>query len=191
MVPLGIAPTAARDPPRSVLTPQHDGPEVVVPIHHLVDVPHAVPILTRWFIEEWEPYYGPDGSGDAEADLRGAKSKDSLPVCLVAIDDAGNVVGTAALKMESVPSHRHLTPWLAAVLVAPEHRRRGVCTALIAAVEDEAMRLRFDRLYVATDTAIGIIERRGWGKIDEAPTLRGTVGVYVLELATDHRPPSP
>jgi len=37
-------------------------------IHHLVDAPHAISILTRWFVEEWEPYYGVDGPGDAEAD---------------------------------------------------------------------------------------------------------------------------
>ncbi len=119
----------------------------------------------------------------AQATLRPtAKSKDDLPVCLVAIDDASNVVGTAALKVESIPSHRRLSPWLAAVLVAPKHRRQGVGTALIAAIEDEARRLGFKRIYVATDTAIGIIEGRGWVPIGDAPTLRGVVKVCTKEL---------
>jgi GNAT superfamily N-acetyltransferase len=155
---------------------------VDITVRHLIDLPDALPVLTRWFVDEWEPYYGLEGPGDAEADLRAAKTKNGLPTCLVAIDNAGDVVGTAALKAESVASHGHLTPWLAAVLVAAEHRRQGVGTALIAAIEDEARRLGFDRLYVATDTAIGIIERRGWVKSDEAETLRGTVGVYSKEL---------
>ena len=36
---------------------------------HLVDVPEAIPVLVRWFIEEWERDYGPGGPGDAERDL--------------------------------------------------------------------------------------------------------------------------
>ena len=86
-----------------------------------------------------------------------------------------------ALRAESIDSHRHLTPWLAALLVAPEHRRRGIGTALIAAIEDEARRLGHGRLYVGTDEA-GLVERRGWRAFDEGSTLRGTTKVYVLEL---------
>ncbi len=151
-------------------------------LRHLTDVPDAVPVLVRWFVEEWEPYYGPDGPGDAEVDLRAAKTRDDLPICLVAVDDGGDVLGTAALKANSIPSHAHLTPWLGAVLVAPAHRRTGVGTALIGGIEEEARRLGFERIYVATDTAVAIIERRGWRMFDEAPTLRGVVGVYRLEL---------
>ena len=104
-------------------------------IRHLLEVPEALPVLTRWFVEEWGPYYGPEGPGDAEADLRAANQRDQLPICLVALDAAGGVTGTVALRAESIASHRHLTPWLAALLVAPEHRRRGIGTALIAAIE--------------------------------------------------------
>ncbi len=36
-------------------------------IVHLVEVPEVAPTLVRWFIEEWRPWYGPDGPGDAPA----------------------------------------------------------------------------------------------------------------------------
>ena len=157
-------------------------PKSTVDIRHLFQVPQVLPVLAGWFVEEWEPYYGPEGAGDAEADLKAAAGRERLPICLAALDADGGVTGTIALKAESVDSHRHLTPWIAAFLVAPEKRRRGIGSALIEAVESEARRLGFERLHVATDTAIGLIEPRGWRAFDEAPTLRGTVKVYALDL---------
>ena len=68
-------------------------------------------MLERWLLEEWEPYYGPDGPGDAEADLRAARVRDALPICLVAVDSDDRPLGTIALREASVDSHRHLSPW--------------------------------------------------------------------------------
>ena len=142
-----------------------------------------LPELAAWFIEEWEPYYGPDGPGDAFADLAEARSADVIPICLVALDDDGRPLGTVALKERSV-SHQHLSPWVVALLVRPEARGRGVGSRLLASVEAEARRLGFERIYVATDTATSLLERRGWRAFDTAPTLRGDVGVFALELGS-------
>ena len=160
---------------------RHEAAEETFAILHLCNVPDAVPVLARWFLQEWAPYYGPSGPGDAESDLREAADPAHLPICLVATE-GDQPLGTIALKEGSVDSHRHLSPWLAAFLVASEHRRRGVGTALVSAVEQEARRLGFMRIYTATDAAMTLLERRGWRAVDEAPTLRGTVTVYVLDL---------
>lgn len=151
-------------------------------ILHLADIPGVLPVLARWFVEEWEAYYGPDGPGDPVSDLKAASDRDHLPLCLVAVDDEGRPLGTVALKGESVDSHRHLSPWLAALLVAPEHRDKGVGGSLIEAIESEARRLGFERLYTATDTANDLFKRRGWVAFDQAPTIRGVVSVYRLEF---------
>ena len=128
----------------------------------LADRPELVPTLTDWFIAEWEPYYGPDGPGDAGADLRGCLNRTALPIAVVALNGDGALLGTAALKQDSVGSERGVGPWLAAFLVAPNHRGRGVGTALVAAIEDMAARLGFGSIYTSTDAAAGILERRGW-----------------------------
>ena len=141
-------------------------------------------LLARRFVEEYGPYYRPEGPGDAEADLKAARDRDQLPRCLVALDAVGRVLGTIGLRAESVPSHRHLTPWLAALLVAPAHRGRGVGARLIAAIEEEARRLGYQRLYVATDVLTGHIARRGWRAFDHAPTLRGVATVFALHLSS-------
>ena len=97
-------------------------------IVHLVDVPEASPTLVQWFVEEWAPWYGPDGQGDAEADF--AACRDALPICLVALDGEGGVLGTASLKAESVGAEPAPGPWLAAMLVGKAHQGRGIGTAL-------------------------------------------------------------
>ncbi len=147
-------------------------------IVHLLEAPEVAPMLERWFIEEWMPWYGPDGPGDAESDLAACRSRDELPICLVALNMADEVLGTAALKSESVGSELGVGPWLAAVLVGKGHQGKGVGTVLVKAIEEEAARLGFDSIYTSTDTAKGILERRGWQAFGTSESIRGPVTIY-------------
>ena len=145
---------------------------------HLADAPEWAPALERWYIAEWMPWYGPDGAGDAKADLAACVSREALPICLLALNEDGALIGAAALKAESVGSELGVGPWLAAVLVDAAHRGRGVGRALVEAIEREAARLGFTAIYTSTDTAGRILERRGWRDVGEAQSLRGGVRIY-------------
>ena len=157
-----------------------DAPEIA--IRQLAEIPEVIPVLARWFVAEWEPYYGPNGSGNAETDLQAALDPHRLPRCLVALDTDGEPVGTVSLRQESLPSHRHLGPWLAALLVEPSSRRAGIGTALVATLEDEARHAGFEQVYTAADAAFGLFSGRGWRHIGDAPTLRGDARLYTLDL---------
>jgi GNAT superfamily N-acetyltransferase len=147
-------------------------------ICHLIDVPALRAELEQWFVEEWAPWYGPGGQGDAKADLVACGSRDTLPICLVALSDEGELLGTAAIKEDSVGSELGVGPWLAAMLVKREYRGRGVGTALVEAIEAEAARIGFEEIYSSTDTAMKILERRGWKMFGSARSLRGEIAVY-------------
>lgn len=151
----------------------------------LADHPEAIPILRQWFESEWAPYYGPGGPGNALQDLQDSCNRGQLPVALVALYE-GEVCGTAALKAESVSTHKHLTPWLAALLVMPSFRQRGVGERLIAAVENKASDLGFDRIYVGTGEGSGTPEsalhRRGWEFVDKGPYFVSEVSVFQKTL---------
>jgi GNAT superfamily N-acetyltransferase len=143
----------------------------------------AIPALAELFVEAWGPYYGPAGPGDAEHDIRSCCNRDVIPLALVALDTTQNILGTAALKPHSLDTHRHLSPWLAALLVAPGQRGRGIVSALITAIEDEARRLGFDSLYSDTASGSTLLERRGWQKLQtDIQTLREPATLYRLDL---------
>ena len=150
-------------------------------IDRLADHPEAIPILKAWFETEWTPYYGPDGPGNAEQDLLRSCNRDVLPITMVALLE-GEVCGTVALKHESVTTHGHLSPWLAALLVAPAFRRRGVGEHLIAAVEEGARQLGFAYLYVGTGAGSGspasTLRRRGWEFIERGPYFASEVSIF-------------
>ncbi len=141
-------------------------------------MPHAVvisplarhrehlPLLTTWFRGQWPAWYGPGGPGDAELDLAAfASSEAQLPVGLLLLED-GEPAGVGALKIESLPSHRHLTPWAAAGFVLPSHRGRGLGALLLRALVQHAGRLGYETLYCATATAVNLLCRNGWSQTE-------------------------
>ena len=121
-----------------------------------------VPLLAEWFVKEWPAWYASGGQGNIEQDLRAfATSEDALPIGFVAFL-AGEPVGAGALKSESIPSHRHLSPWASAGFVVPEHRGQGIGAGLLAAMLGHARGLGFPHVYCGTSTAESLLRRSGW-----------------------------
>lgn len=147
------------------------GASETIHVRYLAERPEALPTLVAWFEDEWEPYYGPNGPGDARSDLSGSMNRDHLPICLVALDDGGALLGTISLKSTSI-SHPELGSWGATSLVAPGMRRRGVGTVLVRPLENEAARLGFEKLYKSTDAANGIVKN----VVGKPSTLRSHCG---------------
>jgi N-acetylglutamate synthase-like GNAT family acetyltransferase len=155
-------------------------------IELLADHPEAVPPLKDLFESEWEPYYGSSGPGNAEDDLRKSANRSQLPIALVAIDD-GEICGTAALKAESVAIYQDCSPWLAALVVAPAYRNRGIGERLIIEIELLAKELGYSELYVGSGEKSGMSEttlkKRGWKFFDKSDYFVSEVRVYVKRLS--------
>ena len=154
-------------------------------IVYLADARDSIPALADLFVEEWAPYYGPGGPGDATADLEECCNIDSVPLALVAMSGEGTVLGTAALKSGSVGDDLCDGPWLAALVVVPGHRGAGCGSALIAAIERRAKHLGYPGLACSTDAGEKILRRRGWTHIGHSDSLRGSVPVYRLEFGVN------
>ena len=86
----------------------------------------------------------------SEARLTEAADADSIPLSLVALN-AGTPVGTVNLVANDNEERPDLAPWLAALLVLPDHRRQGVGSILVRALVAEATRLRVPQMYLGTD----------------------------------------
>ena len=148
-----------------------------VQIQPLALHPEALPELCRLFEAEWPSWYGPGGQGSATNDLSAFSGPAGLPFGVVALL-GGEVCGVAALKSESIPSHRHLSPWAAAGLVKASLRSRGIGSALLAALEEEAQNRGFRAIHCATATSESLLQRRGYRLLERVSHEGQDLGVY-------------
>ncbi len=150
-------------------------------IEPLAAHPEVLALLREWFATEWSDYYGKGGPGDADRDLRDFANEGSLPVGVVAFR-GGTLCGFAALKADSVASHRHLTPWAAAGLVKPSERGQGIGSQLVVALEQEARKLGFRRIYCGTSTAESLLRRCGWQLLENIVHDGQPLAIYCKAL---------
>ena len=136
--------------------------------------PEALPELCRLFEAEWPSWYGLGGRGSATEDLSAFCTAAGLPFGVVALL-GGEVCAVAALKAESIPTHRHLSPWAAAGLVKPSLRGRGIGSLLLAGLEEHARSQGYAAIHCATATSESLLQRRGYRlleRIDLVPEKR-------------------
>lgn len=148
-----------------------------VSIELLADHRELLPLLQEWFESEWPSYYGANGPGNALEDLRAFANRGSLPIGAVALRQ-GVACGVAALKPESIASHRHLSPWAAAGLVSPSERGKGIGSLLLAALEREAGKLGFPFIYCGTSTAESLLQRCQWQLMERIVHEGQGLGIY-------------
>jgi GNAT superfamily N-acetyltransferase len=75
-----------------------------------------------------------------------------------------------------------LSPWLASLFVHPFHRKKGIASLLITALEKEAIRLGINKVYLVTEESKGLYEKHGWLEMAIAQTDHGTASLMFKEL---------
>jgi GNAT superfamily N-acetyltransferase len=152
-----------------------------VRIGYLVDHPEALRALEWLFQSEWAAYYGPAGPGNAQQDLMAYSNRGQLPVGIVAFVGS-EPCGVAALKADSIASHKHLTPWIGGGMVAPQFRRNGIGARLLSVLEDVARDLGFTTVYSGTSTANSLLIREGWQLLEVVQYDGEAVSIYQKPL---------
>ncbi|MGB9180587.1 MAG: GNAT family N-acetyltransferase [Pyrinomonadaceae bacterium] len=121
-----------------------------------------IPILASWF-KEASPDYFKDKSPDAIADEQFASrlNDNILPISFLAYEDE-IPIGTVALLLESITTHKHLSPWLSGLHVHPEYRHKGIGLKLVQTVLEKATTLGFDSIYIGISKAEEHYIAQGW-----------------------------
>jgi GNAT superfamily N-acetyltransferase len=109
----------------------------------------AIPVLAQWHHDEWSSITPDLTIDDRIQGFRARARRGGAPSAVVAVVD-GHVAGLACLVAADIDSHAHLTPWLASVLVGPEHRGRGIGSRLAERIASEARALSVPELYLFT-----------------------------------------
>jgi predicted N-acetyltransferase YhbS len=138
-----------------------------VHIGYLSDRPELIDALALGLLDEYREILPEETLETRRAKLRAHLNREALPIAWVA-HDGDEAIGTAALRVCDLEGYERLTPWLGGVYVFPRHRRRGIGSALCAAVEEKARAMGFGRLYLFTLDQQRLYARLGWASFEWA-----------------------
>ena len=134
-------------------------------IDYLADHRKHIPQLAGWLHAQWGYLHENDSVERRAARLESRTTRGGVPVTFVAVDGE-TLLGSASLVDDDLETRPELTPWLASVYVAPEHRGRGVASALVRRVVDEARDSGVSRLYLWTTDQERLYARLGWMPVE-------------------------
>ena len=155
----------------------------------LADRPDLIAPLAAAYEAEWPEWYGRGGPGDAEADLNERARRSGLPLGIVVVEQ-GEPVAALAITGPTIPGYEQLSPWLGGGWTHPDRRRQGIGALMIRAAVEQAREMGFKRLYVATSTAVSLMEREGWRLLEVAEHEGQPLSVFALDLGRhDFGPP--
>lgn len=134
-------------------------------IEYLADHREHIPRLAEWLHAQWGYLHENDSVERRAERLESRTTRGGVPVAFVAVDGE-TLLGSASLVDDDLETRRELTPWLASVYVAPEHRRKGVASALVRRVVEEAREQGISRLYLWTTDQEDLYAGLGWRPVE-------------------------
>lgn len=151
-------------------------------IEHLTEHKEVIPTLAAWVYGEWGHWMEPEVTPeDLAMTFERRTVQGQIPETFVAVE-SGELLGTASLVTHDMAARTDLSPWLAAVYVAPGFRNRGIGSALVAAVMEEASALGAQDLYLFTPDRMRFYGRLGWKVLEHREHHGNDVTVMVYEF---------
>jgi predicted N-acetyltransferase YhbS len=120
-------------------------------IDHLKDHPEHLQTVAEWIYNEWWTQKPGVSVESMKERLREAQTGDSIPLSLVAFYE-GHLAGTVNFIESDNSEFLNLKPWLAALLVHPKYRNRGLGSALVRECIVQARKLKYKEFYLGTDS---------------------------------------
>ncbi len=134
----------------------------MVRIEYLADHPEMIPTLASWHYEQWG-YLNPGCTVERYvASLESQVGCKQVPSGFVALSENNAPLGSASLVTFDMDTKMELSPWLASVFVAPEYREKGIGSALVRRVMEEARDIGIEVLYLFTPDRESFYARLGW-----------------------------
>ncbi len=129
-------------------------------IQPLTADPDIVRMVAEWHQAQWG-HLSRRTAKDRMTEFEEHFDRSTIPLTLLAWEGS-QPIGSASLLVADMDARPNLTPWLGSVLVLPEHRGKGVGSALVKAIEGEALRLGEQTLYLFTPDRESLYQQMGW-----------------------------
>lgn len=152
-------------------------------IKFLADRPDAVPILARWYFEQWG-HEEPGNSFELTCErLNGKLNRNFAPIPIIAGEADGTVIGAAQLKLREMDIFPEREHWIGGVYVDPSVRGRGVAAALVTKLIELAKNLSIKELWLQTEALDGgLYKRLGWSVVEILDYRGHRVAVMVKQI---------
>lgn len=135
-------------------------------IYDLKDVPEHLNTLARWHHDEWQDFNPGQTLADRITKMTSYLDNNFIPTTYVGLAN-NKPVGSAAIIASDMETHKELSPWLASVFVAPEHRRKGYASQLINHLINRTREQGIDKLYLFTPDQAALYAGLGWEFLQE------------------------
>ena len=150
-------------------------------IEHLADHVSHLPRLAEWHFAAFG-YLNPDNTVERYVErLTAALQKSDLPTTFIALDD-DLLLGSASLVRQTI-THPQLSPWLSSVYVDPQHRGRGIASALVGRAERAAAGMGWERIYLFTPSSEKLYASLGWELIEYSHHHQLKIAIMSKRLA--------
>lgn len=132
-----------------------------ISIERLTPDARAIATVAEWTYATWGHLSPEINRHSWLAETRANAGKGGVPSVFAAYLN-GDAVGTASLVVQDMTVRPALTPWLASVYVCSDARGRGIASALVRRVEQEARDAGLTRFYLYTPDQQRLYRRLGW-----------------------------
>ena len=92
-----------------------------------------------------------------------------------------------SLKYHDLDTRPDLDPWLGALFVLPEWRKRGIASLLMNRVLDAARRLKLPQLFLWTSSAEGLYLKLGWRVVERSEYCGKAIVVMQLMTSSQRK----
>jgi len=129
----------------------------------LADRTDAIPIVSRWYHEEWGPLFQKGPTDSAHEQLLQYLNRNTVPLMLLAAK-GDEIVGAAQLKLHEMadlfPDRKF---WLGGLYVAPDYRGSGLGSRIVGQIKGLALSHGVRKLHLQTQALDGgLYARLGW-----------------------------
>jgi len=150
-------------------------------IEYLANNIALVPIIAHWHHEEWGYFNPGDSVAKRITNLQAHLGRKQIPTTFVSLS-RGILLGSASLIAHNMDTRMDLSPWLSSIYVLPEHRSRGIGTALVQRIIEEAIELGVETLYLFTSNRKGFFASLGWSVVEHTEYLEQKVIIMALHI---------
>jgi GNAT superfamily N-acetyltransferase len=146
----------------------------------LADRVDAVPVIARWYFEQWGHLVEGDSVERTRERIEGYMNRDEIPFILVATSD-DDLVGAAQLRYREMPQmFPDKEHWLGGVYVAASHRGQGYGSQIVEQIVAIAPTFGVKTLHLQTEALDGgLYARLGWTR--SAQVTSHGLDVLVME----------